>query len=73
MMELTTLDGYPVFVAMDSIELIEQQEDGTCICTKGDKMVFVAENASDIYFEWKKYKEEQEMIKFTALQMGMQQ
>ena len=51
MLEFTTLDNLPVFVDVDSIELIEQQEDGTCLCLKSGKIVFVLENAAEILLE----------------------
>lgn len=68
MMELTTLDGLPIFVAVDSIEFVEQQEDGTLICTKSGHFKFVSENAAEVYFEVKKFQEEQLMLKIAGLQ-----
>ena len=68
MMELTTLDGLPIFIAMDSLELIEQQEDGTLLCTKSGHFKFVSEPASEVFFEFKKFQEEQLMLKMAGLQ-----
>lgn len=67
-MELTTLDGEPIFVAVDSVEFIEQQEDGTLLCTKSGQFKFVLEPAAEVYFEVKKYQEEQLMMKLAGLQ-----
>jgi uncharacterized protein YlzI (FlbEa/FlbD family) len=55
MLEFSSLEGLPVFVESTSIELIEQQEDGTCLCLKSGRIQFVLENASEIMFEIKAY------------------
>jgi len=62
MMELTSLEGLPLFVDLQSLELVEQQEDGTLLCTKSGCFKFVMESAADIAFEIQKSREEYEMM-----------
>lgn len=57
MLELTTLDGLPVFVDLESLELVEQQEDGTCIVTKSGQLLFVLESAAEINVERTAYEQ----------------
>jgi uncharacterized protein YlzI (FlbEa/FlbD family) len=69
MLSLTTLEGMPIFIAIDSIELIEQQEDGTCICTKSNKIVFVLEAAAEINFDIMQKLDEKQSMELAILQM----
>lgn len=67
LLELTSAENFPVFVSVDSIEYIEQHEDGTCLCTKSGQTLFVKESAAEIKLELMAIQEE------TMLQMvGMQ-
>ena len=66
MVELTNLEGLLIFVAIDSIELVEEELDCTLICTKSGNYVYVLEEPSEVIFEINRIKEEQIMF-----QMGM--
>lgn len=72
MMELTTLEGFPIFVDIDSLELVEQQEDGTLLCTKSGCFKFVLESAADIYFEIKKKHDDDFALKMAGLGVTFQ-